>query len=75
VARLLTGDETAGAEAGADWVRELCSALEIRPLKEYGLIPDDLPAVVDQSQKASSMKGNPVNLTDAELLSILQSAI
>jgi alcohol dehydrogenase class IV len=75
VARLLTGDETASAEAGAEWVRDLCSALDIRPLKEYELNPDDLRAVVEQSQKANSMKGNPVNLTDAELLSILQSAI
>jgi alcohol dehydrogenase class IV len=75
VARLLTGDETASAEAGAEWVRDLCSALDIRPLKEYELNPDDLRAVVEQSQKANSMKGNPVNLTDAELFSILQSAI
>jgi len=75
VARLLSGNETASAEAGAEWVRELCNALDIRPLKEYGLEPDVLPAVVEQSQKANSMKGNPVNLTAAELLSILQSAI
>jgi alcohol dehydrogenase class IV len=75
VARLLSGNETASAETGAEWVRELCNALDIRPLKEYGLEPDVLPAVVEQSQKANSMKGNPVNLTAAELLSILQSAI
>jgi alcohol dehydrogenase class IV len=75
VARLLTGDEGADAEAGVEWVRDLCGVLDIRPLKEYGLDPEDLPAVVEQSQKANSMKGNPVNLADAELLSILQSAI
>jgi alcohol dehydrogenase class IV len=75
VARMLTGDEGANAEAGVEWVRDLCGVLDIRPLKEYGLDPDDLPALVEQSQKANSMKGNPVPLTDAELLSILQSAI
>ena len=75
VARLLTGDEGANAEAGVEWVRGLCGVLNIRPLKEYGLDPDYLPAVVEQSQKANSMKGNPVPLTDAELLSVLQSAI
>ena len=75
VARLLTGDESASADAAADWVRNLCNSLDIRPLKEYGLNPDDLPAVVEQSQKANSMKGNPVNLTDAELLSILETAL
>jgi alcohol dehydrogenase class IV len=74
VARLLTGDETAGAEAAAGWVRELCSSLNIQPLKEYGLDPVDFPAVVAQSQKANSMKGNPVSLTDTELLKILETA-
>jgi len=43
--------------------------------EKYGLNPDDLPAVVEQSQKANSMKGNPVNLTDNELLTILESAL
>jgi alcohol dehydrogenase class IV len=73
-ARLLTGDATAMAEAGVDWVRQLCNSLKIKPLKEYGLNPDDFLAVVAQSQKANSMKGNPVSLTDSELLSILESA-
>ena len=75
VARLLTGDETATAEAAAVWVRELCEALDIQPLKEYGLNPEDFPAIVEQSQKANSMKGNPVNLKDAELLKILKTAL
>jgi alcohol dehydrogenase class IV len=74
VARLLTGDSTASAEAGADWVRQLCVSLDIKPLKAYGLNPDDFLAVIAQSQKANSMKGNPVSLTDAELLAILESA-
>jgi alcohol dehydrogenase class IV len=74
VARLLTGDATAMAEAGVDWVRQLCDSLDIKPLKEYGINPDDFLEVVAQSQKANSMKGNPVSLTDAELLSILESA-
>jgi alcohol dehydrogenase class IV len=74
VARLLTGDATARAEDGTAWVRELCVALNIRPLSEYGLEVDDYPVLVEQSQKATSMKGNPVTLTDAELLAILVEA-
>jgi len=74
VAHLLTGDATALAEAGANWVRQLCASLDIKPLKEYGLNPGDFLEVVDQSQKANSMKGNPVSLKEAELLSILESA-
>jgi alcohol dehydrogenase class IV len=71
VARLLTGDENAGADAGVTWISELCEALDIRTLKEYGLKSQDFPALVEQSQKSSSMKGNPVSLTNSELMDIL----
>jgi alcohol dehydrogenase class IV len=74
VARLLTGHDTATPEEGVDWVRKLCISLDVRPLNEFGLTPDDLPAVVEQSQKASSMKGNPLPLTNDELISILHQA-
>jgi alcohol dehydrogenase class IV len=75
VARLLTGDTAASADDAVDWVRKLCVSLDIQSLNEYGLNPDDLPAVVAQSQKANSMKGNPVSLTDIELLTILETAL
>jgi alcohol dehydrogenase class IV len=75
IARLLTGDEQASADAGVSWIRNLCQALDIRPLKEHGLNPKDFPTVVEQSQKASSMKGNPVVLTDTELGAILEHAM
>ncbi len=74
VARLLTGDATASAESGTAWIRMLCDSLNIQPLKEYGLNPKYFLEIVAQSQKANSMKGNPVNLTDSELLSILECA-
>jgi len=75
VARLLTGDKNAIADAGVVWIRELCRDLNIRPLNEYDLNSDDFPALVEQSQKASSMRGNPVALTDTELMNILVHAI
>ena len=74
VARILTGNGNARAEDAAVWVNHLCEALNIRPLSEYGLASDEFPALVEQSQKASSMKGNPISLTDAELLAILTQA-
>jgi alcohol dehydrogenase class IV len=75
IGRLLTGDEKAGADAGVEWIRELCQTLGIRPLKEYGLNSEDFPAIVEQSQKASSMRGNPITLTDKELINILMKAV
>ncbi len=74
VARLLTGDENADADAATTWVREICQTLGIRPLATYGLKQEDFSAIVEQSQKANSMKGNPVTLTDTELLSVLEKA-
>jgi alcohol dehydrogenase class IV len=75
IARLLTGDEKAGADAGVAWISELCQVLGIRSLKEYGLNSGDFPAIVEQSQKASSMRGNPIALTDKELINILMKAV
>ncbi len=74
VARLLTGNPIAEAVDGITWVQELCQKLDIRPLREYGLRSEDYPELVRQSQKANSMKGNPIPLTDQEILSLLKTA-
>ncbi len=74
MARLLTGDENASADTGVIWIWKLCQALDIRPLKEYGLKPEDFPALVEKSQKANSMRGNPISLTDIELMTVLEHA-
>jgi alcohol dehydrogenase class IV len=74
IGRLLTGRAQAEAADGVHWVRDLCGSLGIRPLRAYGLTEADLPALVDQATQASSMKANPIALTPAELLSILQAA-
>ncbi len=75
IAWLLTGDVRTNAEDGITWVRALCKELDIRPLAEYELKAKDFPTLVKQSQKANSMKGNPIHLTDSELHSILEEAI
>lgn len=73
-ARLLTGRPEAEAEDGAAWVRALCDTLAIPPLSAYGMSADDIPSVVEKAKQASSMKGNPIILTDSELTSILERA-
>jgi alcohol dehydrogenase class IV len=75
VARLLTGDSSVVAEDGANWVWNLCREMNIRPLAEYGLQSDDFPMLVAQARKASSMKGNPIFLTNGELTNILEKAM
>lgn len=75
LARLLTGRAQAEAEEAAAWVRELCRALAVPPLRTYGLGETDVPAVVEKAAQASSMKANPVALTTAELADILWRAL
>ncbi len=72
---LLTGDPGAKAADGARWIAHLCDDLSLRPLCTYGITEADVPAIVEKSKNASSMKGNPLPLTDRELADILHSAL
>lgn len=71
VARMLTGRPDANAEDVIPWVLELCQDLEIPPLKAYGIGEQDVPELIADAAKASSMKGNPLALTPEELGEIL----
>lgn len=75
VARLLTGDREATAVDGVRWVEALCAELAVPPLRAYGVTAADLPTLVEKSQQASSMNGNPLRLTDEELQRILEEAL
>jgi alcohol dehydrogenase class IV len=75
IARLLTGNGSARPEDGIKWVEKLGRDLRILPLGEYGLNPDDFDQLVEQSQKANSMKGNAIPLSNQEILSLLEAAI
>lgn len=74
IGRLLTGRPQAGADDGVAWVRELCRTLRIRPLGRFGLTPAEMPVVLEQAARASSMKANPIALTPDELNEILTAA-
>lgn len=75
VARLLTGKPDAGATHGIDWIHDLCSALDVAPLFEFGITEAHFPEIIAGAKRASSMKGNPVKLTDEELIEILRKAV
>ena len=74
VARLLTGSGKATADDGVEWVLQLCRQLEVPSLAEFGLGPSDCAEVVGKAIKASSMRGNPVELTEEELTEVLAKA-
>jgi alcohol dehydrogenase class IV len=75
VARLLTGVVTATADDGASWIGELVRDLGIPPLRVYGIAKQHVGELVAKAAQASSMKGNPIQLTSAELEDSLRAAI
>ena len=44
------------------------------PLGAVGLAPEQYPEVAAKAVRASSMQGNPVALTEDELLAVLRAA-
>lgn len=75
VAQWVVGNPEATAADGVGWVRELCSSLRIPSLRGYGISAADLPGLAEKARMASSMKGNPIELTTDELLEILDRAL
>jgi alcohol dehydrogenase class IV len=71
---LLTGDAEATVDDTIAWLRALVAGLEIPPLSHYGFTRADAPALVEKARAASSMKANPIVLTDEELTAIVDAA-
>lgn len=75
IARILTDDPGASAKDGANWVKSLCEDLGIPPLRQYGVKEAHFETLIEKSAHSSSMKGNPISLTNEELYQILAQAI
>lgn len=75
LAKILTDDPDAKISDGVTWIQSLCEKLELPSLSTYGMKPEDIPIAVEKSRNASSMTGNPIELTEEELTAILQSAL
>ncbi len=73
VSKLLNAGNT--AVAGADMLNNLAQKLNIPGLATYGITENDFPNLITKARKASSMKANPVDLSDAELAGILRAAL
>ncbi len=75
VARLVTDNAAATADAGIEWVRRLVADLKVPGLGRYGLKREHIAALVEKASHASSMKANPIALTPDELAGILDRAL
>ena len=75
VATLLTGLTEATPEDAIAWLQELTAALSIPGLASYGLNQDEIAPMVAAAQKASSMRGNPIELRDEEVTEIITRSL
>jgi alcohol dehydrogenase class IV len=75
IATLLTDSVTASASDGIDWIRALVEELQVPLLKELGVRWADIEPLVNQASQASSMKGNPFELTEPQLTRILEQCL
>jgi alcohol dehydrogenase class IV len=75
VAAVLTRRPDARSENAIDWLQELTSALAIPGLASYGLDRIGIPALVADAQRASSMRANPIALSDAEVTEIVTRSL
>ncbi|MGH7992703.1 MAG: iron-containing alcohol dehydrogenase [Limisphaerales bacterium] len=75
IARWLTGDGSASANDGVEWVRRLVAELQIPRLGPYGIKSEHVAELVKKAMQASSMKANPIALTSEELAETLRLAL
>ena len=75
LATVLTGRPEAAPEDAIAWLQDLTAALTIPGLARYGLDEAGIEAVVAAAQKASSMRGNPIELRDEEVREIVARSL
>jgi len=75
VAQLITGENSASAQTAIEWIDETSQQFNIPTLSTYGIHETDFNSIIEKSANSSSMKGNPIQLTDDELNEILKSAL
>lgn len=79
IGRALTGREQpsdlAAIGAGIQFVEDLAARLSIPPLRQFGLTERDIPEMAALARRTSSMRYNPVSLSDDALAEALGKAI
>jgi len=68
-------DDVATAHSGIERVRGLCAHLQVPGLAAFGMTVADVPDLAQRSRLTSSMRANPVDLSDDDLESILLGAL
>ncbi len=71
---LVTGHRHTGAEEAIEHLRALTATLSIPSLREHRITESHIPLLCSRAAQASSMRANPVILTEDELAEILRLA-
>ena len=74
VANLLLNDADAMADDALEWIEQTGRSFGIPGLEAYGVQTAEYDIIIEKSSVSSSMKGNPISLTAAELRAILESS-
>ncbi len=75
IAVLLTGNPEAKPNYALAWFETLHADLPLESLGKLGLTADRISEAASKAATASSMKGNPIELTQFELEEILENAL
>jgi alcohol dehydrogenase class IV len=57
------------------WLNDIVAELEIAPLRSYGLVIEQIPALAAQAARASSTRANPLDLEESELAEAIEAAL
>ena len=74
IGRLLTGSPDALATDGLAWLTDLRKTLNVPAFSSLDIPKESIPEIAGKAAKASSMKANPIELTQSELEAILEAA-
>jgi alcohol dehydrogenase class IV len=75
IAKIITQEPHAKIGDGIEWIKKLKEKLQIPKLSEFNIHKQDFSEIISKSKRSSSMKGNPITLTDEELWEILDMSL
>ena len=75
VAALLTGRPGAEPAQAVTWVDALARELGVQGLGRLGLAVTDIPGLVERAKRTTSLRTNPIELSDEELADLARRAL
>jgi alcohol dehydrogenase class IV len=73
--KIILQDESGTFDEGLERLKTFCMQMFVPGLSEYNITESDFSEIVSKAQNASSMKGNPIQLTEEELHAILAESL